>query len=76
MPKILTARSLSNLNNLRFVTADGLLTGVIATVEVNYGDRGMSESIDVLPLMTVFEQEKIASVYARIVRLIEHELVG
>jgi len=75
MPKILTARSVSNLNNLRFVTAAGVITGVVATVEVNYGDRGMSESIDVLPLMTMLEQEKIASVYARIVRLIAHELV-
>jgi hypothetical protein len=75
MPKILTARNISNLTNLRFVTKDGVLTSVVATVEVNYGERGMVESVDVLSLMSVLEQEKIAAVYARIVRLIEQELV-
>ena len=77
MPKTYTATSITRLAGLDFqVNGQGLLTGLWAKAEVNYGTKGQSETVNIWPLLTLAQQVAAQSLYNRVKALLEAEFLA
>ena len=75
MPKTLTAKNIAALTNLSFLSEGGKLTGLQATCEVNYGERGQTETIDLWPLLNTGQKLIAEQVYQTIMGKLEDALI-
>jgi len=77
MPKTYTAQSILNIGPIFFLVEDGVLKELNVTVEVNYGELGLSETIDILPhLTTPDEVGKAEALYKAIEREVNRLYLG
>lgn len=76
MPKTFTAQNLRQIEGLSFkVDKQGRVTGLGATVEVNYGGFGRSETLDVFPRLSPTQQAAVQSLYEQISALLTAEFL-
>ncbi len=64
MAKTLTAQNIANISNIRFGTdADGNLTKIEVSCEVNYGTMGINQMVDLLPELTATQKTAAKAFY-------------
>lgn len=75
MVKQLTAIGLHGEMSLKLTGEKGALTGLTATAEVNYGEVGLQETVELLPGLTQVEQATLQGLYARLLTLAKRKLL-
>ena len=63
MPKQFTAQKVVSVNPLQFVREGNVLTAIIVTCEVNYGELGMTHQIDIWGDLTDAQKGRAQAVY-------------
>jgi len=63
MPKTFTAQTVSAINNIQFVHEAGVLTQLLCTAEVNYGEIGLTHQVDIFPDLLPAQIERAQAVY-------------
>jgi len=71
MPKTYTAQRIMNIGPISFLVEDGVLKQLNVTVEVNYGELGLTETIDILPYLTTPDEIRLGEA---LYRAIEREV--
>lgn len=71
MPKTRIAKNVSELTTLHFRAENGDVVGLTCDVEVNYGDRGMLEQVEIYPLLASTERNQIQAVYTRLKQIVK-----
>ena len=77
MQRTYTAKNITNINSVRFETNDaGKLTKIEVTCEVNYGTRGLAETIDILPQLTGAQKIAAKAFYDNLKAKLEKVILG
>ena len=63
MAKTLIAKSISNIGIPLFVEGAGILTELRVTCVVNYGERSLDQTIDLLPLLNAAQKAATQNFY-------------
>ena len=71
MARTYTAQSVTSVNPLRFETKGDVVTGVIVSFDVNYGELGMTHQLDIWGYLTPAQRNKAEEVYNFIQHLVE-----
>ena len=65
MAKMLSAKSIANIGNIRFgFDSDGNLNELLVSVEVNYGTFGVTENVSLADELTSTQKKQIAELFA------------
>jgi hypothetical protein len=77
MVKTLTAKNIASIGSIRFeVDASGNLTKVEVNCEINYGELGMTQTIDLLPQLTSAQKQVAQSFYNNLKSKLEMIILG
>ena len=77
MPKTLVAKNIAYINSVRFETNNaGNLIKIEVTCEVNYGTRGLAETIDILPQLTGAQKIAAKAFYDNLKAKLEKVILG
>jgi len=78
MPKQVTAQSIPSIDSFQFVfDAEGNIAQLNVTFEVNYGEFGVFETIDILPhLKSPDEVKQAEALYKAVRRELERIYLG
>lgn len=77
MPKTYVAQKISNLSGVSFAAdEEGKLTSIITVCEVNYGEMGQMETVDILPLLTDSEKQKAQVFYDKVMQKVTQAILG
>jgi len=77
MAKTYTAQKIMNIGPIFFLVEDGVLKELNVTVEVNYGELGLTETIDILPYLTTPDEVgKAEALYKAIEREVNRLYLG
>lgn len=71
MPKTYVAQSVHSVNPLHFEKKGDVVTGVLVTCEVNYGELGMTHQLDIWGDLTLAQREEAQRVYDFIKQKVE-----
>jgi len=73
MPKTLQAQSIANIGNVRFVVdGEGHLEELRVSCEVNYGQLGITEDVDIKPRLSSKEVRAAETLYQAIKKALEN----
>jgi hypothetical protein len=61
--KAWVVQSVSDPQGIQIVAAAGQVTGFLVTVNVNLGDRGLQDMVDLWPLMSASQKATIQGIY-------------
>ena len=57
MPKTFSAKNIANISNIAFnVDEAGKITAIAVICEVNFGEIGLSQTVDVWPSLTLMQK--------------------
>ena len=63
MPKQFTAHSVQSANQVRFEITGNVVTGLIVTCDVNYGELGLTHQIDIWGDLPAAQRQKVQALY-------------
>ena len=76
MPKTFVAKNIANISNVAFsVDEAGKITAIAVTCEVNFGEMGLSQTVDVWPGFTAAQKMAAQSFYDRLKAIITKQLI-
>ena len=77
MPKILQAQNIASVGSIQFVIdKTGAITAINVTCEVNYGELGMAETVDILPNLNVAQKMAAKTFYDRLKQILTEILIA
>ena len=77
MAKTLVAQNVANMNAINFaVDKEGKLTAITVVCEVNYGELGMMETVDVFPSLNDGEKAVAQKFYDKAKNKVEAIILG
>ena len=76
MVKILEAKNVHEISSLQWVWKDGALVKLMVNCEVNYGDRGCIEQVDILPSLKDTQVTTAKVLYNAIKNLVNTHFLG
>jgi len=77
MPKTLQAQSIANIGNVRFVIdGEGYLRELRVSCEVNYGQLGITEDVDIKPHLSSRGIKAAEALYQAIKKALESIYLG
>lgn len=76
MPKQYTAQSIETLNQVQFETKGDIVTGLIVTCNVNYGEMGLTHQIDLWKDLPAAQRQKAQALYDAIKAKVENIILG
>ena len=76
MPKTFSGKSIANISNIAFnVNEAGKITAIAATCEVNFGEMGLSQTVDVWSSLTAAQKMAAQSFYNRLKAILKKEFI-
>jgi len=75
MPKTFVAQNIVAINGLAFQTKDDIVVGLIASCDVNYGELGLTQEIDLWSKLTKTQRNQAQSIYNAVKNKLEDILI-
>ena len=76
MPKTFVAKNIANISNVAFsVDEAGKITAIAVTCEVNFGEMGLSQTVDVWSNLTAAQKTDAQSFYDRLKAILKKEFI-
>lgn len=76
MPKTYTAQSITHINPIQVIRTEGVVTGLVVNCDVNYGELGMQQEVDIWEDLTPTQKTKVVSIYNFIKAKVEDYFLG
>lgn len=76
MPLKFEAKNIISINPLHFELKGGVVTGLICSCEVNYGEMGMNHQIDIWEELTPGQRQRAQALYDFIRSKVEGVVMG
>lgn len=71
MAKTLTAQDVVSVNPMTFIWREGEVVGLEVRCEVNYGEVGLTHTIDIWDDLTDDQKDKVRDIYERAREIVE-----
>ena len=76
MPKTFVAKNVANISNIAFSIDDaGKVTAIKVACEINFGEMGLSQTVDVWPSLTAAQKMAAQSFYYRLKAILKEQLI-
>ena len=76
MPKTFSAKNVANISNIAFSIDDaGKITAINVACEINFGEMGLSQTVDVWPSLTAAQKMAAQSFYYRLKAILKKQLI-
>ena len=76
MPKTFIAKEIANISNVAFnVDGAGKITAIAVTCEVNFGEMGLSQTVDVWPGFTAAQKTAAQSFHNKLKAIITKQFI-
>ena len=76
MPKTFNARNIANISNVAFnVDEAGKITAIGVTCEVNFGEMGLFQMVDIWSSLTAAQKMGAQSFYNRLKAILTKQLI-
>ena len=77
MAKTLVAKNIAGINNVVFsIGSVGKITAISVGCEVNFGEMGLSQTVDIWADLTVAQKIVAQNFYARLKAIVEETLIA
>ena len=76
MPKTFIAKNIASIQNIAFNIDDGgKVTAINVACEINFGEMGLSQAVDVWPSLTAAQKMAAQSFYDRLKAILKKEFI-
>ena len=76
MPKTFVAKNIANISNVAFsVDEAGKITAIAVTCEVNFGEMGLSQTVDICPSLTAAQKTAAQDFHNALKAIITKQLI-
>ena len=76
MPKTFVAKNIANISNIAFSIDDaGKVTAINVACDVNFGEMGLSQTVDIWPSLTAAQKMDAQSFYDRLKAILKKEFI-
>ena len=76
MSKTFIAKNIASIQNIAFnVNEAGKITAIAVTCEVNFGEMGLSQAVDIWPSLTAAQKMAAQSFYNRLKAILKKQLI-
>ena len=76
MPKTFVVKNVANISNVAFSIDDaGKVTAINVACDVNFGEMGLSQMVDIWPSLTAAQKMAAQSFYARLKAILKKKFI-
>ena len=76
MPKTFSAKNIANISNIAFSVDDaGKVTAINVACDVNFGEMGLSQTVDIWPGLTAAQKVAAQSFYKRLKTILKKKFI-